>query len=204
MMNGVETKIKNENLTQKASKSVFWSFVSTWGVSAIRFITTAIIARILSPSDFGIVGMAMIVNGLINIFGQVGFGAALIQKRKSDDGYLSTAFWVSVVVGFMLAMIAVVSAPLPAVFFKQPVLKNVMYCLSVNFFLSGLAAIHSMHLFRDLRFKDLKSILLFLLCAMSISAPHKANNIYGKITYVLDKKHPAAQNPIKLDCNPTA
>jgi len=150
------------SLTQKASRSAFWNLFGSGSVSAIRFVSTAILARILLPEDFGIVGMAYLVTQVVQLFGNLGLGAAIVQKGNVDEEYLSTAFWGSVAVGFVLTIIGVGASPLAAMFFKREIVQPVVMCLSINFFLSSLASVQTMLLTKNLKFKELTIIEIIM------------------------------------------
>jgi len=157
-MTTIPVKNQNTSLTQTASRSVFWSLFGTLGVSALRFVSTAILARILMPEDFGIIGMAMIFTGIVTLFGKLGMGAALVQRKEIDQEYLSTAFWTGLAVGVLLSLMAIATAPLIALFFKEPILRVIVMWLSINFIFSALASIHATLLHRELNFKSLSII----------------------------------------------
>lgn len=151
-------KAKKDNLKQQASKGAFWGLSSNLTVSVISFVGTAILARILSPRDFGILGMAVLVTGVVNLFGNLGLGAALVQRKNIDDEYLSTAFWSSLLLSGVLVLISLVLAPFTAYFFHEPVLKWVVICLAVNFVISALWSVHTTLLYRNIRLKTIAMV----------------------------------------------
>jgi len=148
-MKSLEIKDKNVSLTQKASKSVFWRMSGNIGVSIVRFVGTAILARILMPEEFGIIGMALLFVGIVKLFGNLGMGAALIQRKEIDQEYLSTVFWMNVFLGVCLSLVGISVAPLAATFFNEPNVSPVMMWLSLNFFFSLLGATHATLLTRN-------------------------------------------------------
>ena len=100
--------IKQEHLTEKAAKGAVWGLISNVTVSAISFVSTAILARLLEPKDFGLFGMAILVTGVVQLFGNFGLGPALVHKNDVDDEYLSTAFWTNILAGVGLAVILII------------------------------------------------------------------------------------------------
>src|SRR3989339_1549927 len=139
-MENKENKI--DNLSQKAAKGVAWGLIGNVTVSAISFISTAILARMLEPEDFGLFGMAILVTGVMQLFGNFGLGAALIHKKEIDDEYLSTAFWINIIVGAGLALTLIIISPLVAMFFNQPEIKWILILLSSDFLISAVSSIH--------------------------------------------------------------
>jgi O-antigen/teichoic acid export membrane protein len=153
-----ETKEPSHDLTLKASKSVFWTMAGNIGVSAIRFVGTMILARILLPHEFGIVGMSMVYYGIIQLFGQLGMSQALIQRLDVDEGYLSTGFWTSILIGSCLTVVGIAFSPLAALFFREPDVQAAIMVLSLNFVFSALGSTHAVILTRALEFRTLSFI----------------------------------------------
>jgi len=150
------------NLTQHTSRAVFWSMGGNIGVSAIRFVGTMVIARILAPEEFGIIGMAMLFVGLIGIFGNLGMSAALIQMKDVDEEYKSTSFWTNMIVGTVLFLITVLLAWPVAVFFNESAIKLVLIVLAANYIFSSLALTQATLLYKELRFKEIALIEISL------------------------------------------
>jgi PST family polysaccharide transporter len=153
-----ETSAAQSDLTQTASKSVFWTLSGNVGVSAIRFVGTMILARILLPQEFGIVAMSLVYYGVIQLFGKWGMSQALIQRLDVDDDYLSTGFWTSVMVGGSLTVVGIAFSPLAAYFFREPDVQSAIMVLSLNFILSALGSTHAVILMRELKFRTLTVI----------------------------------------------
>lgn len=150
--------VKKENLAQEASKGALWGLSSNIAVSAISFVGTAILARILSPKDFGLLGMAGVFTGVVQLFGHLGLGTALVQKKNIDDEYLSTAFWSSLFVSGGLIVVSVILAPFASLFFNEPVIKWVIICLSANFVISSFSSVYKTLLYREIKMKKISLI----------------------------------------------
>ena len=80
------------NLQGKIFSSLFWRFAERIGAQGVSVIVTIILARLLNPSDYGVVSMIMVFISLANVFVDAGFGNALIQKKNSDTLDFSTVF----------------------------------------------------------------------------------------------------------------
>ena len=150
--------IKKDNLRQQASKGAFWGLSSNLIVSMISFCGTIIMARILSPRDFGLIGMAVLLTGIVSLFGNLGLGTALVQKKEIDDEYLSTAFWASLIVGAGLTVTSIIIAPLASIFFKEPIVKWIGIILSVNFVVTSVSSVHRTLLYKDILLKKIAII----------------------------------------------
>jgi len=168
--------MKNDGLKHQASRGALWGLSSNLGVSAISFVGTAILARMLSPKDFGLLGMAVLIMGIVQLFGNLGLGAALIHKKNIDNSYLSTAFWSSLIVSVALTLGSVILAPFASIFFKEPVVKWIVIVISMNFIISSSASIHRTLLYKDIRMKNIAIIeiasrfvrvIIMIVCALA-------------------------------------
>jgi O-antigen/teichoic acid export membrane protein len=139
----------------QAVSGVKWSTVSQVSRGGTQLLTTIILARLLSPSDFGLVGMAMVVVGFIGIFKDLGTSAAIIQRKEFSTELLSSIFWVNVGFGTLATLILFLGAPLLGAFYQEPRVVIVLRVLSTSFFISGLSILHKALLERSLSFKSL-------------------------------------------------
>lgn len=118
-----------------------------------------ILARILFPEDFGIIGMAAVFIAIIQVFREVGMGAALIQK-KDDVSELeyNTAFWTTMIWSIVLYGLLFLFAPLIADFYDQPILTDVVRVLGIGILIQPVNLIQQIRLNRNLDFKKLAFI----------------------------------------------
>jgi PST family polysaccharide transporter len=105
--------------------------------------------------------MATLITGIVQLFGNLGLGAALVQIKRIDDEYLSTAFWSSLVVSAGLIFVSILAAPLASVFFNEPAIKWIIIFLSSNFIISSLSSIHRTLLYKDIEMKKIAIIEIF-------------------------------------------
>jgi O-antigen/teichoic acid export membrane protein len=143
------------SLRKKTISGLFWSALSQGGKQVSQFVITAILARLLSPADFGLVAMATVFTGFAMIFGELGISSALIQKQDLDEDHWSSAFWLNLLVGFFLAIIFYFSAPFIALFYKKPELVCILQVLSINFILVSFAIIQQTILTKEMNFRSL-------------------------------------------------
>ncbi len=143
------------SLKQKTISGLSWSFASQGVKQVSQFIITAILARLLSPGDFGLIGMATVFTGFVAMVNEMGVSGALIQKQDVDERHYSSVFWLNIVVGtlMMLAMIAV-SAPI-AGFYNKPELGPILRLLSVNFVIASFSIVQQTLFQKHLDFKKL-------------------------------------------------
>jgi len=148
-------------LRNKTVSGVKWSAVSQAGRLGTQLLTTVILARLLAPSDFGLVGMAMVVIGFINIFKDLGTSAAIIQRTKLSDPLLSSIFWINAGFGLLVSLLLFFLAPLGGLLYQEPRVVLVLRVLSVSFFFSGLGILQQALLERFVSFHKLAKLEVF-------------------------------------------
>ena len=130
-----------------------------------NFVLFAILAWLLSPEDFGILGIASVWLAFLGVLSELGFGVALIQKKEIDAGHLSSMFFLNLIMGVVLSLLGVaLSWPL-ALIYKIPQVQPIVAALSIGFFIRSLsltqvALAQREFLFRDLAIREISSSLL--------------------------------------------
>jgi lipopolysaccharide exporter len=141
-----------ERLSKKVVRGGLWLFVLRITNRGLGFIRTIILARLLAPEDFGLLGVAMLAASTLDALSHTGFQSALIQKSENVKSYLDVAWTISVVRGVVLFFILVFSAPLIAEFFNSPQAKLVIMVIAVNMLLSGCGNIGVIFFQKELKF----------------------------------------------------
>jgi len=144
--------MKPESLSKKVVRGGIWVFALRIINRSLGFIRTIILARLLAPSDFGLLGIAMLAIATLETFSQTGFQAALIQKKGNIESYVDTAWTVSAVRGIMLFFILFFCAPIVAQFFKSPQATLVIKVIAVSTLLSGFRNIGILFFQKELEF----------------------------------------------------
>jgi O-antigen/teichoic acid export membrane protein len=126
----------------------------------IQFGVTIVLARLLSPNDYGLVGMSGTVLGFVQIFNTFGFRSAIIQKKEITDSHYSTAFWMTLAISTILYLITLLASPLAAIFFKEPKLVGIMAVSALGFIITSLSTIQLAMLEKQLDFKKITIIEL--------------------------------------------
>ncbi|MFP5393773.1 MAG: oligosaccharide flippase family protein, partial [Gammaproteobacteria bacterium] len=118
-------------MADKASvvSGIKWTSISTFGRRILALLVNIVLARLLQPADFGLVAMAAVVLGFIDIFKDVGTGAALIQRAEVSDTLLSSVFWFNVGFGVLATAGAMACAPLVALFYHEPRVTAVLMAM---------------------------------------------------------------------------
>ena len=144
----------SDSLKKKAFLGVGWNAIGRFSTQGIQFILQIILARLLSPSDYGIIAMIAIFLQVAAVFVDSGFANALIQKQNCDEKDYSTVFYYNLVVsvGFYLLLFAI--SPFVAHFYKIDVLKDVMRVASLVVIINALSIVQRTKLVKRIDFKS--------------------------------------------------
>jgi len=142
-------------LRERASWAIKWSGTSQLGRQLLQLAALAVLARFVSPSDFGLLGMAAVFVGFVAIFKDLGTAAAVVQRKEVSRRFLSTVFWTNVGLGFLAMLALLLSAPLIADLYHQPRVTAVLRALSAGFLISALGALQQSLMERHLRMRRL-------------------------------------------------
>ena len=129
-----------------------WMIALRGALRLTGVVSTSLLARLLTPGDFGVVAITMIVVGLFEMLSDTGHGAAIIRHRNPTREHYDTAWTVYVAVGLVLAAVIYPVAPFTNVYFHDQRAVLVMQCLSVRAILGGLENVGVLDFKRDLRF----------------------------------------------------
>ncbi len=143
------------SLRAKVIRGAFWSLVQGWGSQFGSLAVFFLLARLLTPDDFGLVALASVFLAFMQIFLTQGFADALVQRETLQPQHLDAAFWTSVGAGGGLMLLGFGSAPLVASFFQTPALAPVLCALSSLLLVSSLGSIQQAQLQRKFAFKAL-------------------------------------------------
>jgi O-antigen/teichoic acid export membrane protein len=139
-------------LGRVAVRGVFWTGLGQLLRQLVQVAGSIVLARLLVPEDFGLLGMALFFVGIGQLFADFGVGSAIVQSRSDDRVVLSSCFWLNVGVAGTLAVVLLAASPLIAAFYKRADLVPLIAALSVNLLLAGLQAVPSALLYRQMRF----------------------------------------------------
>lgn len=143
----------DKNLKMKATSGVFWNGLSQFSTQGFQLVVIMILARLLTPEDFGIVGLATLFTGLVGVANELGLSAAIIQRKDIEELHLSTSFWANIIMGLTLFVIFFLVSPLIAGFFKEDTLRPILIVSSVGLVIGSFGIIHKALLEKGLDFK---------------------------------------------------
>lgn len=142
-----------KTLKQTTITGTIWSFIDSFANQGIQFIAGIVLARILSPREFGLIGMLTIFIALSQSFIDSGFTNALIRKKNCTQTDYSTVFYFNFVVGIIFYFILFFSAGSISVFFNEPQLELLLQVLGIGLILNALGIIQRTILTKDINFK---------------------------------------------------
>ena len=144
-----------QRVTPPFAASIRWQSVNVIVQVVLQLSFISILARILAPADFGVMAIALVVVGFVEIFAQVGIGPALIQRLDLEERHIRSAFSFSLILGIVFFVAMYFSAPAIGAFFEESLLTDVLRWIALSFVLSGLAIVPRSLLIRSMGFKKL-------------------------------------------------
>lgn len=146
------------NLKQQGTKAFIWDFFGKMATHGMSFVVSIFLARLLEPSDFGLIAIVMVIIGMASVFTDVGLGGALIQRRRVRPIHYSSVFYFNIVIGLTLALITYFSAPYISEFYNNEALLPLAQVMSVLFILDALSSVQSTRLRKELNYALLTKI----------------------------------------------
>ena len=146
--------IDNQNLKEKTAQGLFWAFLSSGGIQLLNLIIGVFLARLLSPGEYGIVGVLAIFTLLANNLQESGFGVALVNIKDIKHNDYNSVFWFNVGMSLLLYLILFLSAPMISAFFHQPCLTSLSRFVFLAFVIASLGISPNAMLVRDLKMKE--------------------------------------------------
>lgn len=150
-----------KNLKKKSLNAFLWDLGGTFGRKGISFITSIFLARLLTPEEFGIVGMALVFIAVFQVFGDVGFTKGLIQSQENTSVTYSSIFYINILLGSILTISIYLAAPIVGSFYENDQVTEVLEYLSLLFILSAFNIVQQTILQKQLKMKvlSLRTIL---------------------------------------------
>src|SRR5665647_918318 len=155
-------------LKTRTLRGIGWSATSQITRLLMQILISATLARLLTPSDFGLIAMVSVFSSFVAIFSGFGLASAIVQKSDISEEELSSSFWISVGLGALLTTTLAAFAPLIAAFYSEPRLTPIVVFMSTTFFIASFGYVQSALLQKSMNFKALAVIGI---CAVGISGP---------------------------------
>jgi O-antigen/teichoic acid export membrane protein len=168
-----------KDLKEKTIRGGFARLSAQGANFVFRLGSLMVLARLLGPQDFGLVGMVTAFTGVLGLFRDFGLSSASVQRVTVTEDQVSTLFWINILVGAILAVLALILAPVVAVFYHEPRLVWVTAVLATGFLFNAAGVQHSALLQRELRFTALAVISTVALVVSTAIAVAMAELGYG-------------------------
>lgn len=137
-----------------------WTAIQKYSTMIISFISGIILARLLTPEDYGAIGMLAIFMSLAEVFIDAGFGSALIQKKEPTQMDYTTVFYFNIGMSIILYAVLFFSAPAIATFYRMPILRKVLRVQGLILFIYAFSIIQRNQIRKNLKFKKLSRITI--------------------------------------------
>lgn len=147
--------MNNENLKGEVISSLIWKFLERIGTQGVQFFVSIILARLLLPSDYGVVSMILVFTAIANVFIQTGFSTSLIQKKDSDELDFSSVFYISLLIAAICYVILFFAAPIIASFYDMPSITSILRVISLTLFFGAINSVQNAKIAKEMKFKKL-------------------------------------------------
>lgn len=141
------------SLKEKTINGAKWVIIDNFLNIGISFFISIILARLLTPAYYGLIGMSAVFISILNVFVSSGLGKSLIRCRNVSQKDFSTVFYFNLVVCIVCYILLYIGAPLIADFYKEPVLKNIVRISGLSLIISGLSLVQNVIRIREINFK---------------------------------------------------
>jgi lipopolysaccharide exporter len=132
-----------------------WTTISTGIVTAVQLLQTLILARLLSPEDFGLMAIVLMVLGFVQIYADMGISSAIIHRQDTTEEQLSSLFWLNILAGFVVFVVTVASSSIVVAAYNEPQLGHLILYAALVFLISPLGGQFGLLLQKELEFGTL-------------------------------------------------
>jgi len=145
--------IVGESLTDRTARAAQWRFAGSMVGAISQFVVGVVLARLLTPTDFGLIALAYVVLGLAQPFCDLGVGGAIVQRTDLTDRHVRTAFTLSTLTGLIVAAALIWVAPIGAAVMRDANVTPILRALSAGFAIRGTSVVADAMLRRHLDFR---------------------------------------------------
>lgn len=142
-----------DNLKKKTLMGLIWQYAEKCGTQAVSFVVSVILARLLTPADYGLIGLITVFISVALVFARSGMGQALVQKKDANDEDFSTVFYFSLVVSVVLYFVLFFTAPLIAGFYHEAKLIPIIRVLAITIIIGAVYSVQQAKVQREMNFK---------------------------------------------------
>lgn len=146
------------SLRQEAINGAKWTTLSMIIIVILQLIQTSILARLLDPKAFGLMGMVLVVIGFSKAFADMGVSNAIVHRQNPTKEQLSSLYWLNILAGVIVCLIIIAITPLIVDFYNEPKLKELLYWISFTFLITPIGQQFQVLLQKELKFNILAKI----------------------------------------------
>nr|WP_320013637.1 lipopolysaccharide biosynthesis protein [uncultured Desulfobacter sp.] len=179
------------NLEQKTVRAVAWNLLERSGVQGLSFVLGIILARLLTPADFGLIGMIYVFFAVAEVLVSGGFGTAYIQKKEVTVYDADTVFYSNLLISLVIYLVLWISAPAIAGFYEQPVLTGLTRVAGLVIIINAFNLIQLAQIVRDVDFKRKTKVTLiatFLSGVAGITAAYAGFGVWSLVIQQMSKQ----------------
>jgi O-antigen/teichoic acid export membrane protein len=147
--------VTETEMKKKVVGGLFWKLLENGGAQGIQFVIAVILARLLTPAEYGVVGLIMIFITIANVFVQSGFGTALVQKKQADEADFSSVCYFELILALVMYGLLYFFAPSIASYYGIGELKEIVRVLAVVLFPGAVISVQTAYVSRKLEFRGL-------------------------------------------------
>ena len=188
----------SNSLKSKTISGLLWKFAERIGAQAITFVLSIILARLLSPSDYGAIAILLVFITIADVFVNAGFGSALIQKKDADDLDFSSVFYFSFIFSVFVYFVVFLAAPFIANFYSMPILEQTLQVLALRIPVAAINSVQQAYVSRNMQFKKFFYSTLSGTATSAVVGIFMAYNGYGIWSLVWQYLSNAVINTIVL------
>lgn len=145
--------MNSDSIKRKIFSGLFWKFGERMLSQSVSLIISIVLARLLSPSDYGAVALVMVFITIANVFVVNGLGTSLIQKKNADDIDFSSVFYINLIISIILYIVIFISAPYISAFYQLPVISPALRVLGIQIIIAAVNSIQQAYVSKKMLFK---------------------------------------------------
>lgn len=169
----------SNSIKNQAVKGVVWSSVERFSMQGAQFVMGIIMARLLTPDDYGLIGMILVFTSISQVFIDGGFANALIQRQDRSETDFSTVFYINLGISILFYTLLYLLAPYIASFYEQPLLTNITRVYAITLILNSITAVNRTKLVIAVDFKTQTKISFIAAILSGIIGVYCAYTNYG-------------------------
>ena len=180
--------MKNTTNRKRTLTNLIWRFLERCGAQGVGLIVSIVLARILTPDEYGVIALVLVFTSILQVFVDSGLGNALIQKKDADNVDFSTVFFFNVFACCVLYLAIFFAAPFISEFYEKPILTPLIRTMSLTLVLSGLSNVQQAYISKNFLFKKFffSTIIGTVLSAVvSIYMAYKGYGVWALVAQTL-------------------